>query len=100
MKLGAGLIVALFAPSAEAATLGEMLSTACWSCHGPRGASPGAIPSLAGRDARSVAADMTAFRLGQKPGTVMPIIARGFDETELDAIAAAIAATASKTGSK
>jgi cytochrome c553 len=94
MRLAAGLLILTFAPAADAATLGEMLSASCWSCHGPRGASPGAIPPLTGRSAQSIAADMAAYRTGQKAGTVMPIIAKGYNETETAALAAVIAAIA------
>ncbi|MDX2224404.1 MAG: c-type cytochrome [Rhodospirillaceae bacterium] len=93
MKIAVGLILTMFVPNAQAATVGEMLSASCWSCHGPRGASPGAIPPLQGLTQDRIAADMSAYRTGQKSGTVMPAIARGYDDVEIAAIAAYVASS-------
>ncbi len=80
----------LAAPPAWAAEDGQVRTwaAACAACHGPRGKSEGGMPSLVGHDAADLAKDMKAFRRGQRPGTVMPRLMRGYTEAEIDAIAA------------
>lgn len=83
-------LAALFAGTACAADEGQVRTwaAACAACHGPRGQSEGGMPSLAGHEAAKLAAEMKAFRSGQRPGTVMPRLMRGYTEAEIDAIAA------------
>jgi cytochrome c553 len=50
------------------------------------------VPRLVGRPAVDIVTAMEAFRLGQRPGTVMDRIAKGFSESEIAAIAAWYAA--------
>jgi cytochrome c553 len=59
-------------------------------CGKRRGANP--VPRLVGRPAVDIVTAMEAFRLGQRPGTVMDRIAKGFSESEIAAIAAWYAA--------
>lgn len=58
-------------------------ATSCTGCHG---AGSGA-PALDGRPASEIAAAMAAFRSGERPGTVMNRIAKGFSAEESAAIA-------------
>jgi len=60
---------------------------ACSGCHAPSAAGTLAVPSLEGRTAASIVADMLAFRSGERPATVMVRIAKGFSEDEVRAIA-------------
>ena len=50
------------------------------------------VPRLAGRNAAEIVAAMQEFRRGQRPGTVMDRIAKGFTDDEIRAIAAWYAA--------
>lgn len=61
------------------------LAAGCASCHRPDGTT---IPSLEGRSRSELLAKLRAFRDGSQSGTVMPQIARGYTESQLDAIAA------------
>lgn len=61
------------------------LAAGCASCHRP-GAST--IPSLRGRPRDELLAALRGFRDGSRNGTVMPQLARGYTEAQLDAIAA------------
>ena len=45
------------------------------------------MPRLIGRSAAELAVGMHAFKSGQKPGTVMGRIAKGFSDAEMQAIA-------------
>ena len=61
------------------------------SCSGCHAASPNAgtpVPPLAGRPAADIVSQMAAFKAGQRPGTIMDRIAKGFSENEILAIAA------------
>lgn len=76
--------LALAAGSAGAAEAPPGASS-CLGCHGREGA---AIPSLRGRDAAEVVAMMRAFREGARPATLMDRLAKGFSDSETQAIAA------------
>jgi sulfide dehydrogenase cytochrome subunit len=69
----------------------QLLSMSCAGCHGPGGHSPGAVPSLSGRNAASIAEMMRGFRDGRRPATVMNRIAKGYSDAEIDAVAQDIA---------
>ena len=59
----------------------------CSGCHAASTKVDTAIPRLVGRPAADIIAQMQAFKSGQKPSTVMERIAKGFTETEVQAIA-------------
>jgi cytochrome subunit of sulfide dehydrogenase len=63
-------------------------AASCSGCHAanPRVDTP--VPPLAGRPAGDIASQMVAFKAGQRPGTIMDRIAKGFSEEEIQAIAA------------
>jgi cytochrome c553 len=65
---------------------------ACAGCHGVGSRGAGDIVALAGRPAAEIVAAMAAFRSGERQGTIMGRIARGYSEAETAAIAAALAA--------
>jgi cytochrome subunit of sulfide dehydrogenase len=71
----------------EELTRGGMLSASCAGCHGPDGRSPGAIPSIAGKDAEFIRTALEEFRSGQRPSTVMGRHAKGYTDEELALIA-------------
>lgn len=80
-------VAGLAAPAAGATPPGAL---ACGGCH--PAAPMGAVPSLQGRSAEAIAADMQAFRTGARPATVMDRIAKGFSDDETRAIASWLAA--------
>ena len=67
---------------------GLPLALACAGCHGTDGRSPGGIPSIAARPAAEFAALMRDFRDGRRVGTVMPRIAKGYDDRDVALLAA------------
>ncbi|MBB6307211.1 c-type cytochrome [Xanthobacter tagetidis] len=81
-------VIGLAAPAPAAAPPPGAL--ACGGCHPP--APQGAVPSLRGRSADTIVADMRAFRDGARPATVMDRIAKGFSDDETRAIADWLAA--------
>ncbi|MFS8976580.1 c-type cytochrome [Cupriavidus necator] len=81
-------------PSTEAALRARGQAAACTGCHGPAGRAPAGspIPSLAGRPAAELVAQMQAFRAGTRPATVMHQIAKGYNDEQIATIAAWFAA--------
>ncbi len=84
--LGGAALAASPAASAAEAPPG---ASACSGCHAPAGrvASP-SIPPLDGLRAADIARAMAEYRSGERPGTVMGRIAKGFTDDEVRAIAA------------
>lgn len=68
-------------------TRGAMLSNSCAGCHGTDGASPGAIPNIAGKSAEFIEGALLEFRSGKRPGTVMNRHANGYTVEEIRLIA-------------
>ncbi len=73
------------------ATNGGLLAQACLGCHGPAAQGQGSVPGIAGRPAPEMVAQMAAFRSGERPGTIMGRIARGYTQQEIEAVAAHLA---------
>jgi cytochrome subunit of sulfide dehydrogenase len=77
--------------SITAATAGSLEppvgAAACSGCHPASSAAETSVSALAGRDAQEIVTQMRAFRSGQRGATVMDRIARGYSETEIEAIA-------------
>src|SRR5438477_2003164 len=63
----------------------------CFTCHGPNGRSPGAIPSLNRLNAAQIAGKLADFKAGTQPSTVMGRHAAAYTDAEIDAVAAYIA---------
>lgn len=62
-------------------------ASSCSGCHAanPRVETP--VPPLAGRPAADITAAMIAYKSGERKGTIMDRIAKGFSEQEIQAIA-------------
>lgn len=82
------------AAAADAATTvhARNLASTCTACHTRNGAGESAIAPLEGRAAADIARTMRAFKSGERAGTVMPQLARGYTDADIDAIAAWFAA--------
>jgi sulfide dehydrogenase cytochrome subunit len=63
----------------------------CFACHGPNGVSPGSIPSLHALTAQNITDMLKTFRSGERPSTVMGRHAKGYTNTEIEAISSYIA---------
>jgi sulfide dehydrogenase cytochrome subunit len=89
--LAAALAVA---PCVKGQENGRNLAAACAICHGTEGkVAPGApVIPLAGLPQDHIAGQMRAFRDGKRPATVMHQIAKGYNDAQIDAIAAWYAA--------
>lgn len=74
-------------------TNGRNLAAACAICHGTDGrAATRDVVALAGLPREHVASQMRAFRDGTRQATVMHQIAKGYNDAQIDALAAWFAA--------
>jgi cytochrome c553 len=73
---------------------GRNLAAACAICHGTDGrpVKDSPVIPLAGLPADHLATQMRAFRDGKRPATVMHQIAKGYNDAQIDALAAWFAA--------
>lgn len=67
------------------------LANNCFTCHGPGGQSPGAIPSLTRLSAADIESRLQSFKSGATPSTVMGRHAKGYSDAEIRAVARYIA---------
>jgi cytochrome subunit of sulfide dehydrogenase len=93
----AALMLAVAAPAfaQDAQSLNQRaLAATCANCHGTSGqAVPNAaVPGLAGMPAGYLVEQMKAFKSGTRQATVMHQIAKGFNDAQIESIAAYFAA--------
>jgi len=91
LTLAAGALFGLIGVSSAQASDAEasMLANTCNGCHGPDGVSQGpAAPTIAGMNKFYLTESMKAYRDGKnRPSTIMARIAKGYSDTEIEAIA-------------
>lgn len=63
-------------------------ASSCTGCHAAKQIPNSVIPRIAGRKAEDIVQFMREYRSGAWPSTVMGRIAKGFDDAQIDAIAA------------
>jgi sulfide dehydrogenase cytochrome subunit len=84
--------VGVVAAQGTADVAGRDLAATCASCHGTVGASAGGIDSLAGRPKEELLTPIRAFKSGALVGTVMPQLAKGYTDEQIDVVCAWFAA--------
>jgi len=97
--VAAVVALAASAPSAGQQTRpnpGRSLAATCSNCHGTNGVSVGEVVSLAGRPKDDIVRKMQDFKAGRLQGTIMPQLAKGFTDEQIDVVAAWFAAQPSK----
>ena len=95
--LAAGALVLAAAPAAAqdgAALRVKALAATCANCHGTlgRAVEGAAVPGLAGMPATYLVEQLKAFKAGTRPATVMHQLAKGYNDAQIDQIAAYFAA--------
>ena len=68
------------------------LAAGCLGCHQPVANTP--LPVLFGQPREAIAGKLRALRDGTQPGTVMPQLAKGYTDAQIDAVAGYFAAQA------
>ena len=77
-------------PPSVAALRARSLAATCAACHGSdgRAAAGSSIPGLAGMPAPYLAEQMKAFKSGTRTGSVMPQLAKGYSDAQIEQLAA------------
>ena len=60
------------------------VAASCASCHGTNGVSQRGFDSLAGQSKDEIVRKMQEFKAGSKPGTVMPQLAKGYTDAQIE----------------
>ena len=81
---------------AQDAARARDIAATCANCHGPNGVSLGTVETLAGKPKAELAQKLQEFKQGKRPGTIMPQLAKGFTDEQLDIVAAWFAAQPAK----
>lgn len=96
MKRALSMLAAVVALSPLAAAAqtpnGRDLAAACAICHGTGGQAQPNMAVLAGVQKEQLAKLVKEFRDGRRPGTIMPQIAKGYTDAQIEAVAAFFAA--------
>lgn len=64
------------------------LAANCANCHGTNGAGSVGLPGLAGLSKDYIIQQMTLFKTGERPATLMHQIAKGYTDEQIAAMAA------------
>jgi len=72
----------------------KSLAATCANCHGTNGrvVEGSSVTSLAGLDSNYIVAQMKAFKSGTRPATVMHQISKGYNDAQIESLAAYFAA--------
>ena len=70
------------------------LAATCANCHGTdgRAVQPSSMAALAGRPADELVAELTKFRDGRRPSSIMTQIVKGYSDEQIAALSAYFAA--------
>jgi cytochrome subunit of sulfide dehydrogenase len=60
------------------------VAATCANCHGTNGTSQGGTESLAGQSKDDIVRKMQEFKAGTKPGTIMPQLAKGYTDAQIE----------------
>ena len=90
--LASALLLAGLARRAARAADAPPGASSCTGCHAARKIPDFVIPRIAGRKSADIVTAMREYRSGAWPSSVMGRIAKGFDDSQIDAIAAWFAA--------
>jgi len=60
------------------------IAAGCANCHGTNGVSEGGIQGLAGRSKDEIVRAMREFKEGTRPGTIMPELAKGYTDAQIE----------------
>src|SRR4029450_7724317 len=91
LALAAGVPGSL-AAQGTATDTARNLAASCAGCHGTGGVSAGTVASLAGRPTADLVAKMQEFKTGKRSGTIMPQLAKGYPDEQIDLVAGWFAA--------
>jgi len=82
------ILTLIYLPAVCAQPSHRMLGDACAGCHGTHGHSASPMPIIAGLPEAYLKQTLRDYKSGERPSTVMGRVARGYDDAEIDALAA------------
>jgi cytochrome c553 len=82
--------------AAQAPIAARDIAATCANCHGTNGTSRGVVPSLAGQTRSDLATKMLEFKQNKRTGTIMPQLAKGYTDEQIELIAGWFAAQKAK----
>ena len=86
------LVAATAAAQSTDPNLARNIAAGCANCHGTNGVSVGGMPSLAGQPKADLVKKMQDFKAGRTPATIMPQLAKGYSDEQIDLVAGWFAA--------
>ncbi len=72
--------------------LARNIAAGCANCHGTNGVSKGVVASLAGKSKAELVRKMQDYKTGKTPATIMPQLAKGYTDEQIDLVAGWFAA--------
>ena len=86
IALAATLLWWVASASAQSADpmLARNIAAGCSACHGTNGVSVSQVPSLAGMPRADIVLRMQEFKSGKRQGTVMPQLAKGYNDDQIE----------------
>ena len=90
MHLTTVLLAAVLVATTSAAAQGSDpdlardLAATCANCHGTNGVSRGGTATLAGQSRDDIVRAMQGYKSGAKTGTIMPQLAKGYSDAEIE----------------
>lgn len=82
------LLLLLHVPAVYAQPSHRMLADTCAGCHGTRGHSSSPMPIIAGLPQTYLKQTLRDYKRGKRPSTIMGRVARGYDDDQIEALAA------------
>jgi len=76
------------AQAADTDAVARGIAASCAACHGTNGVSAGVVPSLAGAPKSELASKLRDYKAGRREGTIMPQLAKGYTDEQIELAAA------------
>ena len=92
----AAALGAMGTAQAQDAARARDIAATCANCHGTGGQSRGIVPSLAGLPKADIATKLLEFKQNKRLGSIMPQLAKGFTDEQIDIVAAWFASQPAK----
>ena len=86
VAIAATLFLVAIEASAQARNAGRDIAAGCTSCHA-QNIALGKIPPLAGLGKAELVARLVEFKSGRRAGTVMPQLAKGYSDEQIELVA-------------
>ena len=87
LLLGVAVLCASASAMAQDASQVRLLASNCANCHGTDGRSQGGMPALSGQPKARIVEALQEFKAGTRPATIMQQLAKGYTDSEIDALA-------------